>query len=409
MTMARRYLNERLARMVLLKSSPSLMKRAHISVLHLAGRLNPGGIETWLLQVLQAAIETHFHMDVLVVTDQPGELDDAIRQAGARLFVTNRPLNPLGQLHDLRAIHRQWGPYDIIHSHVQPGGIQLRLAQHCGISIRIAHSHTTELLAPGLRFHQKIVARLTKSWVRRYATHGLACSERAAETLFGKNWRDDPRWQVLHYGIDLTPFRERGERPGELRHSLGLPEDAFVIGHVGRMSPEKNHKFLLTLAQALVTRMPETYLVLVGDGPVRRQVEKWIEQKGLTERVRLLGSRRDVPALMMNLFDLFLFPSIYEGLPLVVIEAQAAGLPIVASSAVPEEAIVIPQLIRRLSLGEPLTAWVEAVTAARQSAHAISRDHCLSLMERSDFNIETCTRKLLQIYQEAVSSTRPLD
>ncbi len=380
------------------------MKRANISVLHLAGRLNPGGIETWLLQVLQSAKDTDFHMDVLVVTNQPGELDDAVRQAGARLFITNRPLNPLGQFYDLRAIHRQWGPYDIVHSHVQPGGIQLRLAHSCEISVRIAHSHTSELLAPGLRFHQKIVARLTKSWVRRYATHGLACSESAAETLFGKKWRDDARWQILHYGIDLTAFRESGELRGEWRRSLGLPEDAFVIGHVGRMSPEKNHQFLITLTHALVTRMPDSYLILVGDGPIRPQVEKWIEQKGLTERVRLLGSRRDVPVLMTNLFDLFLFPSIYEGLPLVVIEAQAAGLPIVASTAVPKEAIVVPQLVRRLSLDEPPTAWVEAVTAARQSPPAIPREHCLSAMERSDFNIKVCTEKLFQIYHEAIGS-----
>jgi len=384
------------------------MTRSRISVLHLAGRLNRGGIETWLLQVLRAAKDAGIRMDVLVVTDLPGELDDAVRETGARLFVTNRPLNPLGQFHDLRRIHSQRGPYDIVHSHVQPGGIQLYLARRCGIQIRIAHSHTTELLVPALRFHQRLVARLTIPWVRRYATLGLACSETAAETLFGKHWRHDPRWQVLHYGIDLKPFSAPNDRRLELRRSLELPDDAFVIGHVGRMSPEKNHQFLITLAREIVSQMPQIYFVLVGDGPLRPQVESWIHQQGLAPRVRLLGSRGDVPDLMMNLFDLFLFPSIYEGLPLSIIEAQAAGLPIVASTAVPTEAIVVPSLVHRLALNESLSAWVKVLLDAQRTGLPIPRDQSLSLVKQSDFNIDICTERLFHIYEEAVRKTSPI-
>jgi len=378
------------------------MSPPRISVLHLAGRLNRGGIETWLLQVLQAAKNSDILMDVLVVTNLPGELDDAVRETGARLFVTNRPLNPLGQFHDLRTIHSKWGPYDIIHSHVQPGGIQLFLGQRCGIPIRIAHSHTTELLVPTLRFHQRLVARVTIPWVRRHATLALACSEAAAETLFGKYWRHDPRWQILHYGIDLRPFSVPSGQRLELRRSLGLPDDAFVIGHVGRMSPEKNHQFLITLASEITKRMPGVHFVLVGDGPLRPQVESWIQQQGLAPRVHLLGSRGDVPDLMMNLFDLFLFPSIYEGLPLSIIEAQAAGLPILASTAVPEEAVVVPRLVRRLALSESLSAWVNAVLDAERVGLPISRDQSLSLVAQSDFNIDVCTQRLFHIYEKTV-------
>jgi glycosyltransferase involved in cell wall biosynthesis len=380
---------------------------SEISVLHLAGRLNRGGIETWLLKVLQAAQDTNIKRDVLVVTNLPGELDDAVRETGSHLFVTNRPLNPLGQLYDLRKIHQMSGPYNIVHSHVQPGGIQLRLAHHCGIPVRIAHSHTTELMAPAVRLHQKLVARLTAHWVRRYATAGLACSEAAAATLFGPNWRDDPRWQVLHYGIDLAPFRKTSDRRWEVRRSFGIPHDAFVIGHVGRMSPEKNHRFLVTLAREIAVQLPGAYFVLVGDGPLRPQVEAWIRRAGLTDRVRLLGSRGDVPVLMTHLFDLFLFPSLYEGLPITIIEAQAAGIPIVASEAVPMEAVVVPQLILRLSLKESISQWVKAVMDMRRRASFVAQEDALSLLERSDFNIHVCTAKLFRLYEEMIRRTLP--
>jgi len=383
-------------------------KGSDISVLHLVGRLNRGGVETWLLQVLQAARHANIKMDVLVVTNLPGELDDAVRETGSRLYVTNRPLNPLGQLHDLRKIHRMSGPYHIVHSHVQPGGIQLRLAHHCGIPVRIAHSHTTELMAPALRLHQKLVARLTTHWVRRYATAGLACSEAAAVTLFGANWREDPRWQVLHYGIDLAPFRKTSDRRWELRRSFGIPDDAFVIGHVGRMSPEKNHRFLVTLAREITSQLPGAYFLLVGDGPLRPQVEAWIRQEGLTDRFRLLGSRGDVPVLMTYLFDLFLFPSLYEGLPITIIEAQAAGLPIVASEAVPMEAVVVPQLILCLSLTESPSQWVKAVMDMRRRASFATQEDALPLIEQSDFNIHVCTAKLFGLYAEMIRRTQAI-
>ncbi|MGQ9769476.1 MAG: glycosyltransferase [Thermogutta sp.] len=375
--------------------------RPYISVLHLAGRLNRGGIETWLLRVLQAAKGTDLKMDVLVVTDLPGELDDAVRETGARVLVTNRPLNPLGQLYDLRKIHRSLGPYTIVHSHVQPGGIQLRIARSCGIPVRIAHSHTTELMMPTLGMHQKLVTRLTTPWVRRYATAGLACSEAAATTLFGKDWRQDPRWQVLHYGIDLAPFQRTADHGRDLRRSIGIPEDAFVVGHVGRMSPEKNHRFLVTLAGEILKRIPQAYFVLVGDGALRSQVMEWIQREGLTTRVRILGSRGDIPHLMTNLFDVFVFPSLYEGLPISIIEAQAAGLPIVASEAVPQEAIVVSELVRRLSLSEPPAKWVEALTAVLQTARMVDRQHALSAVAQSDFNINVCTARLFRFYEKA--------
>lgn len=379
--------------------------RSPISVLHLAGRLNRGGIETWLLNVLRAAHDANLKMDVLVVTDLPGELDDAVRETGARLFVTNRPLNPFGQLYDLRKIHQTSGPYNIVHSHVQPGGIQLRLAKHCGIPVRIAHSHTTELMMPTLRLHQKLVARLTTRWVRRYATAGLACSEAAAATLFGKNWRYDPRWQVLHYGIDLAPFHRTSDQRCELRRAFGIPDDAFVIGHVGRMSPEKNHRFLVSLAREIVRQLPEAYFVLVGDGPLRPEIEARIQQDGLTARVQMLGSRGDVPNLMTNLFDMFLFPSLYEGLPISIIEAQAAGLPIVASEAVPTEAVVVPQLVRRLSFGEPPSQWIKTLMDLRQTASIVRQEDALVLIERSDFNIRVCTAKLFRLYEELIQKS----
>jgi glycosyltransferase involved in cell wall biosynthesis len=169
-------------------------------------------------------------------------------------------------------------------------------------------------------------------WVRDAATIGLAASAQAAEDLFGNRWRDDPRWRVLSYGIDLTPFAASPQRD-RVRAGWGLERDAVVLGHVGRFEPQKNHAFLLEILAAARRIDPRVRPLLMGDGPLRPWVERRAAELGL--RAVFTGSRGDVPRLMLGAMDAFVFPSRFEGLGLAMVEAQAAGLPVIAADVHP--------------------------------------------------------------------------
>ena len=214
--------------------------------------------------------------------------------------------------------------------------------------------------------------------------------------LFGTAWQSDPRWRLYFCAIDLAAFASRVDRHLALG-DLNIPRDAFVIGHVGRFSQEKNHRFLIELLVELVRLLPATCLLLVGEGPLRSEVEQQVHESGLSDRVVFAGLRRDVPQLLTNAMDLFLFPSLYEGLPMVLLEAQAAGLPCIISDAIDDDATVIPNLVQKLSLTQPVTDWVRAVVRAtefcpstnRRDAHSISRK-VISIFKPASKNCNGC-------------------
>ncbi|MDQ6740622.1 MAG: glycosyltransferase [Actinomycetota bacterium] len=197
--------------------------------------------------------------------------------------------------------------------------------------------------------------------------------------------------------MDTTPFRQDVDRAA-LRSELGLPADAFVIGHVGRFVEEKNHAFLVQVVAEVARREPRTRLLLVGEGPLRPAVAQLVEQSGLAGRVVFAGLRSDVARLMLGAMDVFLFPSILEGLGLVLVEAQASGLPCIISSVVPSEADVVPSLVRRMDLAQPPSSWAAAVLEARNARLPGARTAALATVEGSRFNIQRSVHELEQVF-----------
>jgi glycosyltransferase involved in cell wall biosynthesis len=236
-----------------------------------------------------------------------------------------------------------------------------------------------------------------KRWVAQHATVGLAASRLAATDLFGPIWEADPRWQILHYGIDLTPFRNPVD-PVAGRAELNIPAEVFVIGHVGRFAEQKNHAFLVDILIEVAKREPQTRLLLVGDGSLRPAIEQKVAQADLTDRVVFAGLRADVARLMQGVMDVFMLPSFYEGLPLVGIEAQAAGLPVILSDAITEEVDRVRPLVQRLSLSQPASVWAEVILAVRDAAPAITQQEALTVIEKSSFNIQTSVESLAEVY-----------
>jgi glycosyltransferase involved in cell wall biosynthesis len=377
---------------------------APVRVLHVVAQMNRGGAETWLMQVLRHLDPSRVRADFLVTRDAPGHYDAEIRALGSAILVCElSPSRPIGFARRLLATLLERGPYDVVHSHVHHfSGFILALARSAGVPIRIAHSHLdTKSLDEEAGLRRRVYLRCMEATLRRFATKGLAPSAPAAAALFGSRWGEDPRWSVVRYGLDFGAFRERVDASA-VRAELGVPSDALVIGHVGRFDPQKNHELLVRIAAAAIRREPRAVIVLVGDGPLRAWVEGEAVRLGVRERIVFAGVRADVPRLLRS-FDVFVLPSHREGLPLVGLEAQAAGLPIVLSDSVTRELVVIPELFTWRSTGDPPEAWAEAVLSASRRRADVPDP--VAALERSEFSIARSLSGLLRVYTPPPGAT----
>lgn len=362
-----------------------------LRIVHVVGGMVRAGVETWLMNLLRRIDRSRFQMDIIVHAVQPCAYDDEVRSLGARLISCPFPQRPWRYLPALRRALLEYGPYDVVHSHVHHfSGVVLGVARRAGVGIRIAHSHIS-LIDQGSGMLRRLYLRGAGSWLRRHATAGLAASEMAAVDLFGADWRLDPRWSILPCGIDMEPFAASLDRIA-MRRTLGIAPEARVLGHVGRFDAQKNHHFLVTIAAAATRMDPNTHLLLVGDGPLRAEIAALAASHGVT--TTCTGSRPDIAALMAAM-DVFVFPSRFEGLGVAMVEAQAAGLPVVASTAVPPEATVVPSSVTRLALEDGSERWAQAALAGLTP----DRQRAFAAVAASDFNLANNLERLLALYQ----------
>jgi glycosyltransferase involved in cell wall biosynthesis len=360
-------------------------------ILHVVGGLNRGGVETWLLHIFRHIDRSKYQFDFLVHTEEPCSYDDEVRSLGARVIPCPSPSRPVRYVHNLLHILRELGPFDCVHSHVHHfSGLVLTVAQWAGVRMRISHSHLDTHRERGRKFYRFATSKM----IRIGATAGLAVSRPAARSLFGENWQADPRWRISRLGINLEPF-SRPVDSSQARAELGISPDAFVIGHVGRFSPQKNHSFLLEIAKHVCAMSPYARFVLVGDGPLRNAMEGKANDLGISENIVFTGVRGDIVRLVKGVMDVFLLPSLFEGFPLVLIEAQAAGLPCIIADTISSETDIVPELITRLSLAESVRTWAQFVVAA---AHCSERVVTLDAMR--DFSIDAAVDRLCRVYDQ---------
>jgi glycosyltransferase involved in cell wall biosynthesis len=365
--------------------------------------MNRGGVETWLMHVLRRTDPKRCQIDFLVHTEHPGAYDHEIVARGSRVFSIASFRRPLHYTNELRSHLRGHGPYDVVHSHVHHfSGIVLRAAERELVKARVAHSHndtrhTDEESSIARVFYRAAMKHL----IRRHATTCLAASQEAGEDLFGKHNVEHP-WSVMYYGHDFAPFLSEPDKAA-VRMELGLPHDAFVLGHVGRFDPQKNHAFLLRIASKVVRLRPGAKLLLIGDGSLRQSIHDTAVSLGLGDAVLFAGVRADVPRLLMGAMNVFVFPSFHEGLPLACTEAQAAGLPLVVSDAITEELDIVPGAVKRLPLSAPAQQWAEACLATEAEPRRTHHE-ALTILQESAFAIEACLTQLAGVYALTLSN-----
>ena len=297
---------------------------------------------------------------------------------------------------ELCAFFKAHPEYKIIHSHMSElGYFAFREAQRQGVPVRICHAHN----APH-GFDMKMVMRTYfKKRMMPYLTHLFMCGIDSGRWLYGA--QSESRFIMLNNAIDAAAYAYAPAKRADVRQQLGL-SDELVVGHVGRFNPQKNHPFLLEIFAALLKNEPNAVLLLVGGGEDMPKIQAKAQALGIAEHVRFLGVRSDVAELMQAM-DVFVFPSLYEGLPVTMVEAQAAGLPCIISDKVPPECILTDGLVDIMPLSAAPDAWAEKILEKRD----FSRTDRQAEIAAHGFDITTEAVKLQEFYIKALEGNKP--
>jgi glycosyltransferase involved in cell wall biosynthesis len=374
--------------------------------------LDCGGIESWLQQLAPVMAARGVDCSLAYHRCDSAAMAQALRRCGFHTYALPSPRSPLRYLMAYRRLLRDAGPFSAIQSHLNFPGLLMLGARLEGVPVRIAQSH----VAPALMTAGVVAggyARLTNRLFLRHATHRFAVSPAAAVTLFGKHWRRGPAVELMRCGINLGRYANTAS--SGLRARLGILETSPVLGTIGRLSAEKNQAFALSLVRQLREARPDVRLVLIGAGDQHERLSAQVESLGITEAVHFLGERSDVPELLRAVIDVLLLPSLTEGSPLTVIEAQAAGVYCLASPAVPPSCVLNPRLARILPLD--VSAWVGLCDRLLRAPPGVAaRDAAMRALRDSPYDVVENARRLEQAYRSDPTAThtrrghaRPVD
>ena len=290
-----------------------------------------------------------------------------IKEKNYGLIHLNYPFyTPLRKLHIKRGIKQifKQQSFDVIHIH--SGSLYTllhaaKIAKKNNVKCVLVHSH---IAGGGLSFKYKLIKAYSDKRIEKYADGFLACSVMAAQRKFPASVIEKKRYAVINNGIDSQRYVFSSAVREEYRRKLGIGEDELTLCHIGRFELQKNHGFLIETAKLLAEKGKRFRLLLIGDGPLKEEMTEKVARAGLSDAVSFLGLRDDIPALLMA-SDVFLFPSLFEGLGIVAIEAQGTGLPTLCSPAIPREA-AFTDLVSFVDIASP-ALWADAVLQARKA------------------------------------------
>ena len=339
-----------------------------IRVLHVIGAMDRAGAETFIMNIYRAIDRSKVQFDFLVHAQGECDFDEEIRELGGRIFRVPRYniLNKRAYSNAIRQILREHPEDVIVHSHIGSSApVNLPCAREEG-RLAVAHSHRQTIIDSP----QNLVFHLVSKPVRGKADWYMACSEDAATSRFGPEISNSDRCVIVRNGIDVNAYARSEALIAQAKQQLDV-EGRPVFGHIGRFVVDKTHAFLLDVFERILKQKPDAILLLAGHGELEDPIRQLVARKGISDSVRFLGVRNDIPDVLRAM-DVFLFPSLHEGLGIALVEAQTTGLECIASTGVPEEAVFSDRAMR-MPL-DSIEKWADQALAAYERASDQNND-----------------------------------
>lgn len=351
-------------------------------ILHIVGRMNRGGAETFIMNMYRNIDKDKFQFDFIVHVNEESDYDEEIKKLGGNIYhVTPKNKNLIKNLLEIKGIVKN-NRYLIIHRHTNSAivSIDLIMSKLGGAKKLITHSHSTNTEIRSIHY-------LSRKLVNKYTTDRIACSIAAGEWLFGNK-----DFKVINNGINTKDFVFNNNIRNEMRKELGLTNE-FVVGHVGRFDKVKNHQFLLKIFNEICKKIDNAVLIMVGQGELENEIKLQVKNMNLEDKVKFTGLRKDINNLM-QVMDAFILPSLHEGLPVVLVEAQAAGLKCFASSTVSNESKITEE-IQYLSLDRSEEYWADKII---NNAYTYKRKNRLQEIIDYNYDIKNIIKDIEELY-----------
>ena len=363
-------------------------------VLQIIATLRIGGAEKVACDIGLYLDPELYEVHYIVFGDKIGEYEQELIEHGCKVFHWPSPSENYSKyLSALRDLMKR-NHYDVVHAHTMFNiGWAMLAAKQCGVPVRIAHAHSA--LSNGSSIKKSVYEAGMRQLILQNATHLVACGNAAGIRLYGENAYKKRGICILN-GIDTAAFSFQSESRDQIRKALGL-EDAYVIGHVGHLIKVKNQSFLLQLMPEILKRKPNAKLLMLGEGEDRPMLEQLIRELALDDRVILTGNVRNVSDYL-SAMDVFAFPSLFEGMPLSIIEVQANGLPCVLSDRVPND-VYLTDLVQPLPLDHP-DLWVNEICKAERN----NPQRNAKQLKQMGFDTAGVMKKFYEIYERADQS-----
>lgn len=359
-----------------------------IRVAHVVGKMVGGGLESFLLTYYKNIDVTKVQFDFIIDSDSSFIPIEEIEKLGGRIIKVSPYQQIFSYVKDIRNVLRK-NEYKIIHAHMNTLSVfPLYAAWRERVPIRIAHSHST---TNKKEWKKNLLKSILKPFSKMFANYYFSCSEHAGKWLFGEKAYKDGKVKIVRNAINTKDFKYDEKVREKIRKELNL-EKKYVIGHVGRFVQQKNHSYLVDIFNEVHKKNPNAILILIGQGPLENKIKEKVEKLGLTNCVRFLGQIQNVNEIMQGM-DCFVFPSLYEGLGIVAIEAQCIGLKCICSSEVPKEAN-ITNLFETCGFKD-LNLWVKKIL----DTSYCRKDNSL-VLEKKGYEISKEAKKLEKFYLE---------
>ncbi|PGA19849.1 glycosyltransferase family 1 protein [Priestia aryabhattai] len=363
-----------------------------IKVLQVVGAMNRAGTETMLMNIYRNIDQKKVQFDFISYSQQDAHYDEEIKALGGRII----KLSKTQSIKEIYKAIKKHGPYDVVHAHTLfHCGIATVAAFLAGVKVRISHAHTT--LDNSDHFIKKIYIQLMKSMINTFSTNLLACSAGAGSYLFGERSLTKKSYSYFPNVIDYSHFLKYSQPEVNRFKNKEDLKNKVVIGHIGRFMEAKNHIFLLQIMKRILKKNPDTEMLLVGDGVLKQQIEEQAKKEGIHNSIKFMGIRKDIPT-MFHSMDVFVFPSLYEGLGLVLLEAQASGLPCVVSEAIQPEADLNIGLVSKLSLADGPDVWADKIIGQVNKKEK-DTDVIINAFEKNRYSLNYGISHLINIYK----------